>query len=145
MAGRLRLLLATTAWAITSLFIKSLSGTEPPLRMVFYMNLFMFLIALPFGLDSLQMPTPYEWGLLIGISACSILMHFTMVRAYALAPITALMPLDYMRLVYTSVLAYYLLDEKTDLYSWLGTAIIIASIVWISRTKPTTIKAAEEV
>lgn len=128
---------ATTAWAITSLFIKSLSGTEPPLRMVFYMNLFMFLLALPFGLSHWRMPVPHEWFLVAGISVCSIVMHFTLVRAYALAPIVSVMPLDYMRLVYTSLLAYLILGETSDIYTWIGSAVIIASVVWISKsTRP---------
>ncbi len=131
----LLVILATTAWAITSLFIKSLSGTEPPLRMVFYMNLFMFILALPFGFIHWQVPTPHEWFLICGIAFFSICMHFTMVKAYALVPVVTLMPLDFMRLVYTSVLAYFLFGETSNLYSWIGAVIIILSAIYIAKQK----------
>ena len=135
-------IMATTAWAITSLFIKSLSGTEPALRMVFYMNLFMCVLALPFGMNHWRIPTMEEWALLLGIALCSIVMHSTLIRAYALAPIITVMPLDYMRLVYTSILAYVILGETSDVFTWIGSAIIIASVVWISKRKPALPEAA---
>ena len=128
----LLVLFATSAWATTSIFVKSLSRTEPPLRMVFYMNLFMFILTLPLGFTHWQMPTAHVWMLLFGISLCSIVMHFTMVSAYARAPVVTLMPFDFMRLVYTSLLAYVIFGETSDLATWIGAAVIIASAVFIA-------------
>lgn len=128
----LLVIVATTAWAITSLLIKALSATEPPLRMVFYMNFFMFLFALPLGAFHWQMPTSQEWLQVLVIALCSIFMHFTMVRAYALASVVSLMPLDFMRLVYTSLIAYLLFDETSDLYTWVGAAVIIGGVMFVS-------------
>lgn len=124
---------ATSAWAITGMFVKSLSGTEPPLRMVFYMNLFMLLMAAPFGLAHWEMPSPYAWGVLVFIACCSILMHFTMAKAYALAPVVTLMPFDFTRLISTALFAYLLFHETSDPISWLGAAIIVGSAVVMAR------------
>jgi drug/metabolite transporter (DMT)-like permease len=128
----LLVIFATTAWAITTLLIKSLAATEPPLRMVFYMNLFMFFVGLPLGFRHWIWPDAHGWLLIAGVSVCSIFMHFMMVKAYALAPVTALMPLDFMRLVYTSILAYFIFGETSDVYTWIGAAVIIASVVVVS-------------
>jgi drug/metabolite transporter (DMT)-like permease len=124
---------ATSAWAITGLFVKSLSRTEPPMRMVFYMNFFMFLVALPFGLIHWQWPSAYGWAILFFIACCSITMHFSMAKAYALAPLVTLLPLDFMRLVYTSIFAYVIFGETSDFITWAGAAIIIASTAIIAR------------
>ncbi len=124
---------ATSAWAITGLFVKSLSRTEPPLRMVFYMNFFMILVALPFGLAHWQWPSAHGWLVLTGIAGCSILMHFSMAKAYSLAPVTSLMPFDFMRLVYTCLFAYIVFGETSDLITWVGAAIIVASAALIAR------------
>jgi drug/metabolite transporter (DMT)-like permease len=128
----LLVIFATASWAIVSVFIKSLSRTETPLTMIFYMNLFMFLIALPMGFMHWQWPDAATWLVVLGICLCSILMHFTMVRAYSLAPVVTLMPLDFMRLVFTSIFAYFIFNETSDHASWLGAAIIIASVVFIA-------------
>lgn len=123
----------TSAWAITGLFVKSLSRTEPAMRMVFYMNLFMFFMALPMGLYHWQMPTLHAWVVLLLIACCSIIMHFSMARAYSLAPVSSLMPFDFTRLVSTTLFAWLLFGETSDLLTWLGAAIIIAAAVIMAR------------
>jgi drug/metabolite transporter (DMT)-like permease len=132
-SNALIVIFATTAWAITGMFVKSLSLTEPPLRMVFYMNLFMLMLSLPFGLTHWQMPSPYAWAVLGVVALCSVAMHFAMARAYALAPVGTLMPFDFTRLIITAILAYVLFGETSDSRAWLGAAIIIASAVFMAR------------
>lgn len=124
---------ATTSWAVTGMFVKSLSGTEPALRMVFYMNLFMLMMALPFGVAHWQMPSLHAWVVLGFIACASIIMHFSMARAYSLAPVVTLMPFDFTRLITTALFAYLLFGETSDRTTWLGAAIIIASAVAMAR------------
>jgi len=129
----LLVMLATTGWAVAGMLVKSLSRTEPPLRIVFYMNLFMLLWALPFGLYYWQWPTLHGWAILGLIACLSILMHYSMASAYFLAPVVKLMPFDFMRLIYTAIFAYALFGETSGLHTWLGAAIIVGSAVFIAR------------
>lgn len=124
---------ATASWAITGMFVKSLSATEPAMRMVFYMNLFMFLMALPLSFGQWVMPSAHGWGILVFIAACSILMHFSMARAYSLAPVVSLMPFDFTRLISTALFAYLLFGETSDALTWVGAAIILTSAVVMAR------------
>lgn len=124
---------ATTSWAITGMFVKSLSATEPPLRMVFYMNFFMLLMAAPFGAMHWQMPTLHGWLVLLAIACCSVVMHFSMAKAYSLAPVVTLMPLDFTRLISTAFFAYILFGETTDPIAWLGAGIIVICAVIMAR------------
>ena len=120
-------------WAITGILIKSLSATESPLRMVFYMNFFMLLFTAPFGLLHSTMPSLHTWGVLTIIAFCSLAMHLSMVRAYALAPLVTLMPFDFTRLISTAIFAYILFGETSDMTTWVGAAIIIVSAVVMAR------------
>lgn len=124
---------ATTSWAITGMFVKSLSATEPALRMVFYMNLFMLGLTAPFGIAHWQMPSAHAWVVLTFIACASVIMHFSMARAYSLAPVVTLMPFDFTRLISTALFAYLLFGETSDHRSWLGAAIIIASATTMAR------------
>lgn len=135
----LLVIFATSAWAVAGILVKSLSRTEPPLRMVFYMNLFMLLIALPFGLLDWRWPDMHGWAVLLVIALSSIVMHFTMAKAFALAPLVTLLPVDFMRLVYTSLFAYLLFGETNAWTSWIGAAIIIASAVFLARRNARTV------
>lgn len=129
----LLVMLATTGWAIAGMLVKSLSRTEPALRIVFYMNLFMFLWALPLGLYHWQMPSFEYWLVLLLIACCSIIMHFSMARAYFLVPVVKLMPFDFMRLIYTALFTYLLFGQTSGLNTWIGAAIIVASAAFIAR------------
>lgn len=129
----LLVMVTTSLWAITGLFVKSLSRTEPAMRMVFYMNLFMFLMALPFGLYHWQVPSWHAVEVLFIIALCSISMHFSMARAYSLAPVVSLMPFDFTRLISTTLFAYVLFAEQPDMTSWIGAAIIITAAIYIAR------------
>jgi drug/metabolite transporter (DMT)-like permease len=126
-------LLTSMFWVTTGILIKSLSATEPPLRMVFYMNVFMALLAAPFGLYHWAMPSLHVCGILLIIALCSLIMHVSMVRAYALAPLVTLMPFDFTRLISTALFAYLLFGETSDMATWFGAAIIIASAAFMAR------------
>jgi len=126
-------IVATALWAVTGMFVKSLSATEPPLRMVFYMNFFMLMVSLPFSFGHWQMPSAHAWAVLMGMGICSIIMHFSMARAYSLAAVGTLMPFDFTRLITTAMLAYWLFGETSDAYAWLGAAIIITCAVFMAR------------
>jgi drug/metabolite transporter (DMT)-like permease len=139
----LLVIFATTAWAITGLFIKSLSSTEPPLRMVFYMNFFMLLAVTPFGIAHWQMPSAHAWLVLLFIAGASIIMHFSMAKAFSLARVVTLVPFDFTRLIYTSILAYFIFNETSDLRIWIGAAIIIASAAFMAHRDAKAASAVE--
>ncbi len=132
-SNALIVIFATASWAVTGMFVKSLSATEPAMRMVFYMNLFMLLVALPFGAMHWQMPSLNAWLVLVFIALCSIAMHFSMARAYALAPVVTLMPFDFTRLISASLFAYFLFGETSDWVTWVGAAVIVASAAVMAR------------
>ncbi len=138
----LLVMFATSAWAIVGLLVKSLTRTEPALRIVFYMNLIMFAIALPFGIYHWQMPSFEAWTVLAFIALCSITMHFSLAKAYALSNVAALMPLDFTRLIYTALFAYLVFGETSDLTTWVGGAIILASAILSTRANRRDAKAA---
>ncbi|PZP86285.1 MAG: hypothetical protein DI582_03410 [Azospirillum brasilense] len=126
-------MLATTGWAVAGMLVKSLSRTEPALRIVFYMNFFMLLWALPLGIYHWQWPSLHSWAVLLLIAVCSIIMHFSMAKAYFLVPVVKLMPYDFMRLIYTAIFSYFLFGEASSWHTWLGAAIIVGSAVFIAR------------
>lgn len=138
----LLVMFATSTWAIVGLLVKSLTRTEPPLRIVIYMNFFMFLLSLPFGIYHWHMPSAEAWLVFLFISVCSVVMHFSLAKAYSLAPVASLMPLDFTRLIYTALFAYLVFGETSDLTTWIGGAIILASAMLSTRAHRRDAKAA---
>ena len=126
-------LFATTLWGATSNIVKSLSAIEPSWRIIFVMCILMTILSFPVALPWWQ---PVEgwvsWALLSFVAATSLSAHYCMVLAFSRADLVTLMPLDFTRLVFTAILAYFFLGETIDFYTGLGAAIIVTSCVYIA-------------
>lgn len=123
----------TSMWAIAGLMVKSLTRSEPPLRIIFYMSLFMLLWSLPAMLWYWRMPDLYHWMLLMMIALLSTIAHWSLVKAYALADVVKLMPFDFTRLLWTGLFAYVVFGETVDAMSWVGGAVILTSAAFLAR------------
>ena len=125
-------LLATSMWAFAGLLVKSLTKTEPPLRIIFYMAFFMMLLSLPMALPHWQWLSLEQTGLLFAVALASTAAHWCLVSAYSMADIVKLMPFDFTRLIFTALLSYAFFNEVSGTATWLGAGIIIAAAVAIA-------------
>ena len=126
-------LFATAMWGIAGIMVKTLTKTEPPLRIVFYMSIFMSLFALPPAVWHWQTPTLAQAGLLLAIALSSLVAQLALTHAFKRAEVASLMPYDFGRLIFTSIFAWIAFSEPSEITSWLGAAIIIASAAYITR------------
>lgn len=126
-------LFTTSIWAITGMFIKSLTGSESPLRIVFFMVFFMSLWSLPPALYHWQMPDAHGWFFIAIIALTSFSMQWCLAKAYSLSDVVKLTPFDFSRLVFTACFAYIAFGETTDWYTWLGAAVIVGSVLLNAR------------
>lgn len=126
-------LFATSMWAIAGMLVKSLTTTERPTRIVFYMAFFMTLWSLPLALMMWHEVTLYHALIVFGIALASTGAHLTLVQAYSRADIVTLMPFDFFRMVFTAIFAYIFFHEVADIWTWIGGAIIVGSAVAIAR------------
>lgn len=125
-------LFATLFWASAGILVKSLTRTEPPTRILFYMSFFMMCwAAIP--MIWLWEPVTLEQMIaILGIAIASTGAHICLVNAYARADVVALMPFDFSRLIFTAILAYLFFGEVSGWNIWLGAALIIASAIYIA-------------
>ncbi len=126
-------LFATSMWAIAGMLVKSLTATEPPNRIVFYMSLFMALWSLPAAIWFWQTPDIEMLALILAVAITSTVAHLCLVNAYARSDITILTPFEFFRLIFTAILAYIAFHETADIWTWLGGAVIVASTAYIAR------------
>ena len=131
-ASALYVLSASAAMAVAGVFVKSLSRTEPPETIVFYMALFMAPLSIPLGVMHWQPIGMTAWLALALIALLSTGAQLMMARAYQRAEVVVLMPLDFTRLIFTSILAYVFFGEVLDHHAWLGAGIIVASTAYMA-------------
>lgn len=119
-------------WAAAGILVKSLSQTEPTTRIVFYMSVFMMLMAAPPMFWVWQTPTWEQMAIIFAIAVASTGAHVCLVNAYARADVVALMPFDFSRLIFTAILTWLVFDESSGINVWIGAAIIISSAIYIA-------------
>lgn len=131
-ASALFVLTSSCMMAVASILVKTLTRTEPPETIVFYMALFMSMwSALPV-IGHWQEVTPHEWWLVLLVALFSTAAHLSMARAYRRVDMVVLMPFDFTRLIFTAGLAYYFFGETLDSPTIAGSLVIVASTVYIA-------------
>lgn len=121
---------ATAAmWSISGIIIKSLTRTESPIAVVFFMGLIMTPLSVPFFLINPQMPSGDQWLWLIALGLVSCLFQIALSYAIASTDLVHILPFDFSRLLFVSVLAYFFFGEVLDTWTLIGALIIVASAV----------------
>ena len=125
-------LAASFMMGISGVIVKNLTRTESPETIVFYMTLFLTPLSLPLAFMHWQEITPHQWWLIFWIAFFSTAAHLTMTRAFKRVDLVVLMPFDFTRLIFVSILAFIFFDEHLDMQTAVGAFVIVASTVYIA-------------
>ncbi len=119
------LFLAVIFWALNCTVIKMLGATERTKAQLFYMMLYSSLFALPFALYEWEPVETWHIKFVLGLALCYLIHSVSFFKAFKYADISTVMPFDYARLVFTSVLGYLVYSELPDKFSLIGFAFIM--------------------
>jgi drug/metabolite transporter (DMT)-like permease len=124
-------LASTLMWGTSIVIVKRLGRSHSAVSIVAWMSIMMTGLSLPPALLVWTPPTPEDllWLLLIGTLAT--LGHLTMTQALKLADATAVMTVDYTRLIWASLIGYFAFGEVPDRWTWAGGSLIFASGLYI--------------
>ena len=77
-------------------------------------------------------PTAEVMVILIAIGVLVSMTQTALARAFAHSEATAVLPIDFSRLIFATILGFLAFGEKVDLYSWAGGVIILGSTVFVA-------------
>ena len=125
--GALLVLGSASLWAVAMVIIKILSRTEQSVTIVAYMGIFLGVFSVfpaiwvwqPFGLQTLG------WMVLIGLFGT--IAQMTLSQALKETDPTALMPFDFLKLIWTAIIGAWFFTEIPDIFTWIGAAVIFSS------------------
>jgi drug/metabolite transporter (DMT)-like permease len=130
--GPVLVIAASALWAGAMVVIKSLSRTETSLTLTVYMGIFLvpptFIAALFFW----TWPTPEQFLWMLWIGIVGTIGHLSMAQAFREADATAVLPFDFTRLIWASIIAYFAFDEVPDLWTWVGGFTIFAAVTYMA-------------
>lgn len=120
----LAVLTSALCYGGSAVMVKLLTRTDSPWAIVFNMGL----IQLPLGL----VPTLFTWVTprvadvpwLVGLGVSALAAHYGMARAFTLADITVVLPIDFLRLPVVALIGALAYSETPTLATLTGAAII---------------------
>ena len=117
-------LLAASGFALMYVLTRNLAASEHPLTILFWMNVFQlpvtFVLALPeWTAPSLALA---PWLLVVALSGFTV--HYCLTRAFALAPASAVAPVDFVRLPLSILIGFLVYAEAIDVFVLLGAVVI---------------------
>jgi drug/metabolite transporter (DMT)-like permease len=143
--ANLLLILASAATAaMGSITVKFLSRTESASAIVTFMVLYTTPMALVPALFVWQWPSLTGWLLLLALGVFGTVAHFSVARALAAADASVCAAFEFLRLPYAALLAWTFFNEPTDLWTWVGAAIIAGSSLYVAHREAKLARRAPE-
>ena len=131
--GAVMALASTLSIAMASLIVKKLTATETPEAIVTWMVVMQSPLALIPAISVWQWPTLEAWVYLWAMALTATIAHLCFTRAFRLVDITALQPLEFIKLPFAVFLAWIVFAEWPGLWTWVGGTVIFASTVYITQ------------
>ena len=129
--GHLSALAAALLGAATSVIVRKVGNSERAVVLMLYPMMANFVVmglALPF----VYVPVPPQhFAMMAGIAALGLLGGVLIIAAYRRAPAIIVAPMQSSQIIWAIIFGHFLFGENIDLYTGVGTAIIIASGVYI--------------
>jgi drug/metabolite transporter (DMT)-like permease len=120
------------AWAVSIIVIKMMSTTESSTTQVTYMSLIVTPLTLLLAVWVWKWPSWQLLPVLVFMASIATVGQFAYTKSFKYAEATALMPLDFTRLVWASLIGFLVFDEVPDIWSWIGGTVIFVNAVYIT-------------
>lgn len=130
--GALLVIGSAALWAVAMIIIKIQSRTESSLTIVAYMGIFLGVFSIapavwvwqPFGLQTL--------GFMVLIGLFGSIAQMAISESLKETDSTALMPFDFLKLIWTAMIGVWFFSEIPDIYTWIGAIVIFLSGLFIA-------------
>jgi drug/metabolite transporter (DMT)-like permease len=130
--GHLYALGAMFMGSLFNLMTRSLSATETPQSLILYQSLIPSLLLIPaVPLYGVLPPQPLYWLFFFAMGVGGFLGHWLFIKANRLAKATSLAPFFYLHMIWMLALGWAVFDQFPDLWTLVGSGIIVASGLYI--------------
>ena len=131
-ANLLLLLLSAATAAMNNITVKFLARSEPPSRIVAFFMIYLTPLSLIPALFVWQWPNLSSLGVLFGLGCLGTIAHLAVARALTAADASACAPFEFARLPFAALIGFVWFGELTDLWTWVGAAIIAGSSIYVA-------------
>ena len=130
--GTVLMLIASFSFSFVLILVKKLSATDSSLTIIFYHLLYMtpvFFILSLFYWENINLNQLIIFTLM---GASGLLSHWCLAQAFKMSDTTFVMPLQFTKLIWASLIGLFIFTEQPDIWTWIGGIIIFISVVYIT-------------
>lgn len=142
--GAMMTLAAAALWASAMIMIKILSRTESSVTIVAYMGIFLGAFSLLPALWVWRDPSWEAWGWLLFIGMTGSIAQVTLSQSLKETEPTAVLPFDFLKLIWVALMAAWFFGEVPDAYTWLGAGVIFAAGLYLAHRERVAARAKAE-
>ena len=126
-------LFAAGTQACSTIMVKTLSRTESPNAIVAYMGIYATPLSLIPALFVWTWPSWAQLGWMALVGIVGTFAHLCFTRALRAADASAVMPIDFARLIFVAIIGIVAFDQIPSVWTWVGAAVIFASGIYVVR------------
>ncbi len=127
----LLVLVSCVFWGLSVTLVKILTRTDSITSIVAWMSILLTVMSLPPALFYWQWLSVDQFLLLSAMGVMATLGHLAMTQALSLADTTAVMSIDFMRLIWAALIGFYFFSDPLEISTWIGAIIIFSSGLYI--------------
>ena len=132
-SGSIAMLLAAPLFAASKVLTKFLVKHDSRATIVVYLSVFAVLtMAMP-AISVWTQPSGLNLLLLGGTALFATMPHFCMARELALFDVTVSQPIDFLQLVWSTLIGIMFFSETPVVWIWIGGGIVVVSAIYIAR------------
>ena len=130
--GTVLMLVASLSFSFVLIFVKKLSAVDSSLTIIFYHLFFMTPVFFVLSLFYWQTVNLHQLGIFALMGVAGLLSHWCITQSLKLSDTTFVMPLQFTKLIWASMIGLLLFAEQPDFWTWMGGIIIFISVVYIT-------------
>ena len=129
--GPLLVIGSSVVWAVALMVIKVLTRTESSVTITAYASIFLSPVALVAAAPYWTWPGLEALAILAGLGILGTVAQTAMNQSFKLADASAVLPMDFSKLIWAAAIGFAMFGEVPDLWTWVGGALIFASATYI--------------
>lgn len=129
--GPLLIVASAVVWSVALMIIKMLTRTESSVTITAYASIFLAPVSLVAAWPFWTWPNAEQLIWLAAIGGIGTIAQTAMNQSFKLADASAVLPVDFTKLLWASAIGFAVFDEVPDVWTWTGGAMIFASATYI--------------
>ena len=130
--GTTLMLIASLSFSFVLIMVKKLSSYDSSLTIIFYHLIFMTPITFVISIFAWEGINLSQLLIFFYMATAGLISHWCLAQAFKLSDTTFIMPLQFTKLIWASLIGYLLFTEIPDTWTWIGAIIIFTSVMYIT-------------